>query len=470
MSLRGSMKSTKKATGGQKPRKTVPKSQNKKPLVVAATSGRQITSRVGPKVHTESGRLYLGPLQAGASPVAGDLLMQFEIYPGMVAPSRLAQLAGMYSRYRLKKARITYETAVGSTTDGSLFGWIDSDPVAPIPTASSLGEVVMAHRSAAVFPVWMEASFDFLPSQKDKWFYTTVGSETRDYAAGILRFASDVVLTANKTYGRVYMDYVVEFTEDSLTSAAATLVVAGSGQTSGKTLTNGQIYRLIEDLFPSSATADTLCDTLKVGTAVNGQSGIKLPAGSYVLECTARPNGNATSTNNYAWNQPSVRTYDPVSGSETTATVESVASVDNTSTPNTQKAYTSTFKAMVELISESLVDLSAAWVGDTYASYTVDQDWFVTTVAPLALKTAAAFLTSSPHPAVSVKIGPTRKVQVSVTDKARVDRHYLKAAKAAMPADDHEYTIEEESAILARLATERLVAATSAARSRLQLH
>lgn len=392
-----------------------------KQVRVAAAMGAVMKSKAA-TVHLEKGRMYLGPITTPASPVAGAVYLEVQLYPSNVAPSRLAQLAGMYSRFKWRKAQVIYESAVGSSTNGSLFMWIDADPTAPVPTVDALGEVSIAHKSSATFPVWSEAKVSWSQPLMDKWFYCVASEDPREFSAGVIRVACDTTLAASTTFGRVYLDYEVEFRDEALTSAAMIMAAEGTSNMPSATLTNGVTFRLIRDLVPTSGTgmptfsSGALLDDLPVGVSSGAmQRGIELPAGSYEAICTNRQRVNGAVTNTTPWTVPALKVYDKDTSQDISATTESAVEVQNIPSPATQGVYMSTFRALFDLVAPALIDFSALWGGDSGSgTYSVDQNWNISTIAPLVARTAAAFLAS--QPGATVNVGPGRKLQVGVVD------------------------------------------------------
>lgn len=388
---------------------------------LAAAMGSVVKSKAK-STHVETGRMYLGQVTTGASPVAGAVYLEVSMFPSDIAPSRLAQLAGMYSRFKWRRAKIVYEPAVGSSTNGSLFMWIDADPTAPVPTVDALGEVSIAHKSSATFPVWSEASIAWSPTLQDKWLYTVASEDPREYSAGIFRVACDTVLAASTTFGRVYLDFDVEFREESLTSAAATLAVEGTSNKTNVNMVNATTYNLLASLAPSTTSGPTmtsgaLLDAMPSSASDDGsRKGMLLPPGAYQAEAGVRVRTPTSATNLTGWGTTSPKFYDPSTNADVSAEVESSVEVANIDSPATTGVYMTTFKSVFETVRPLLFDIASVWTGDSNASSTVDQNWTISNIAPLVAKTAAAFLASVPG--VVRNVGPTRKLQVCAVDLA----------------------------------------------------
>jgi len=199
--------------GKQPKQKSKPKGA---PIAVAQKMGFRRTGGFTDEI-TVRGQLFLGQIQAGATPAAGDVLFEKYLYPGLVPQSPLVAYMTIYDKYEFLSAKIVYKGAVATTTDGSLFGWADHNALAPAPDVTTLGSVSTAHKGAADWNVWDKCSFMFTSTRApDKQYYCKASANPLDYAQAILRVATPSVLTANKVYGNLYLEYVVRFFDPQL--------------------------------------------------------------------------------------------------------------------------------------------------------------------------------------------------------------------------------------------------------------
>lgn len=414
----------KSARGQVAPRKAHPQksSLGTQQVRLAAAMGGIVKSKAK-STHLESGRMYLGPVATAAALPANGVYMEVSLFPSDIEPSRLAQLAGMYSRFKWKRAKIIYEPAVGSSSNGGFFMWIDNDPTAPVPNVNALGEVSIAHKASASFPVWSEAGISWSPTLQDKWLYCVASEDPREYSAGIFRLATDSTnLTANTLYGRVYLDYEVEFREESLTSAAVTFAVEGTSTMSTANLVTGAQRNILTELTKLRAgtgipemTSGALLDAMPTAMSDGLNAvGVLLPPGAYLAEAEMVERFVGSVTNLTGVSAAAVKVYDPSTGSDESSEIESSTEVLNVQSPATKGVYKSTIRSVFELIKPMIVDIAVTWAGDTQNNVQSDTAWSITNIAPLIAKTAVAFLATQPN--VMKSVGPSKKLQLCAVD------------------------------------------------------
>jgi hypothetical protein len=149
-----------------------------------------------------------------------------------ILSDRLAFLARIYERYRLRKLTFTYIPLVGSTQVGSLAIGIDDDAVDnDTITSSSNFSTVTSMRNSVNTQLYAKASITYIPIDKLKWYYcnpagaTSAPTNRFSTQASIFVQTSSPALYSNASYGYLRLDYVVEF-EGAITPSAISSIMA----------------------------------------------------------------------------------------------------------------------------------------------------------------------------------------------------------------------------------------------------
>jgi hypothetical protein len=127
---------------------------------------------------------------------------------------RVALLASVYTRYRIKSITFSYKTHVGSTINGALALGVadDSNTSDIVGNIGGIYDNVVNLRCSNDSVVWKDFSFDWIPLDPKKWYYTdTSGRDPTFETQGTLLAAYDVNRTDNLYLGEIRARYVVEF-------------------------------------------------------------------------------------------------------------------------------------------------------------------------------------------------------------------------------------------------------------------
>jgi hypothetical protein len=146
--------------------------------------------------------------------------------------ARVAALATLYQKWRLRRCQFRYVSEVPTSTAGSLTMAHVSDMNYSLPAAAGLNttgvpgtvrSLMNEISGARTFPVWSPEIRMSIPCKKE-WLYTSglnaSGILANLVANGLLLVCSNSALTASTTYGRIYVDAEVELSEPDYNLAA----------------------------------------------------------------------------------------------------------------------------------------------------------------------------------------------------------------------------------------------------------
>jgi len=164
---------------------------------------------------TEKGSLKLADITTSATAAnitsgraISSLPLQVETIGG-----RLFAMSKLYSRWRFISAILRYVPAVSSATDGGLVlfytqepddVYVVGEPVGAGAAASAVDNMEFSVREKANMSLHLNPTL----------LYTTPGSSEQTWhSAGVVNVISNGSLATSKTYGSLYMDFVVMFTQ-----------------------------------------------------------------------------------------------------------------------------------------------------------------------------------------------------------------------------------------------------------------
>lgn len=108
---------------------------------------------------------------------------------------RASQLAGVFSRYRIKAAQVKFIGAQGTAgvPQGCAVGWLDDVSTSDAP--STLSGVLELRCSALALPVATTPTYSFYqPVDKTKWYYCVSGNDGRFQTAASLYVAPQTAI------------------------------------------------------------------------------------------------------------------------------------------------------------------------------------------------------------------------------------------------------------------------------------
>jgi hypothetical protein len=188
---------------------------------VVATSTTFRNSQPPARKYFLKGSDLLQSLIGTSTNLAGDLLANIPMNPTLLPNSKLNLYASMYEKYRFKKLRVRFATAISTSFGGQLVATFDDDPdsVARYSTTGYENVRLSADHTGGVMWAARENTvvLDATPVNK-QWFYTdTNWIEPRtSIQANLLIFQAGVMDTATKTLGQLLLDYEIEFMGDEL--------------------------------------------------------------------------------------------------------------------------------------------------------------------------------------------------------------------------------------------------------------
>lgn len=233
LSQLGTSQRKKKKTGPSKKkgRNAVASSMSRSTFSMPANYGTTMVRQTA-RTHVESFTDYFIDVTASAAPTAGDMLVNVpQILRNFGV--RVAALATLYQKWRFRRCAFRYVSEVPTSSAGSLTMAHVCDMNYSIPAAfgSATNGIPGGIRSlmneisgAKTFPVWTPEIRMSVPCKKE-WLYTSglnaSGIVANLVANGTLLVAANSVLaTANQTYGRIYVDAEIEFSEPDYNLAA----------------------------------------------------------------------------------------------------------------------------------------------------------------------------------------------------------------------------------------------------------
>lgn len=240
----GKSKAAKAKNAKSKPKKTAKQSQGQisvrsstKRIKEPAAFSTIRTVKAPDRKHTETFTDFFQTVSTGSQTFSGETMCN-AVTNIPAFGLRIATLASLYQRWRVRKLVFRYVTNVGTGEPGSLTMAHVSDAtwtapgalnlVTGTPTTNQLIMMLNETEGAKTFPVWAPEVIMKVPAKKE-WLYcnnlNVAGMVANMTAAGVFILVANGLLAVSKTYGRVYVDAVVDFkdTDYNLVPIAAVL-------------------------------------------------------------------------------------------------------------------------------------------------------------------------------------------------------------------------------------------------------
>jgi len=177
---------------------------------------RRLRAPGGGATITEAGSLKLADVVTSSTPThsaSGKSLASLPLQTDTIG-GRLYAMSKLYSRWKFLSATLRYVPAVSSATDGSLVVFYSQDP----DETYEIGETVGSNNAASAID-----NMEFSVREKMNMTLhlpTTVlyctpngGAEKSWHVAGVVNVVSNGALVASKTYGSLYLDFRVVFSQ-----------------------------------------------------------------------------------------------------------------------------------------------------------------------------------------------------------------------------------------------------------------
>jgi hypothetical protein len=246
-----------------------------------------------------AGREWLGPVGLDFASASTIALQIGDRVPGGMLPispaflgGRLQLSAGQFEQHKVRKLKVYYEPVVPATTEGAIAIYFRNDVGNPTVYvgSSELGHAA-THDAFIQTTVWNSASIDIEPSNALLKYFDTDSSEERLQVQGLVQVIAASELTfdptgvsAEGTYGHLYLDYDVDFFTPSLddsvplrqraklnlTSSATALGGLSDGYPlrSSGVAASGTFLHTVEGLPQGVATVNELDGWMFYGTTV----------------------------------------------------------------------------------------------------------------------------------------------------------------------------------------------------------
>lgn len=187
---------------------------------------------------TISGRDFLTPINVN-NHVVGDVRYTMPITPFMLPQSRLAALATIYEKWRIRKLIFHYVTAVATSQAGQLIHYVDYDVTNRLSTSSQSNvNIASAHSKSTPFSVWNDSKLSY--GRAGQWLYTNNnGDDDRWDSAGLYTVICATNFGGDVDLGSIYVEYDIDFFQgQAATPSSGNLVTGVYGYAVGPTLTN----------------------------------------------------------------------------------------------------------------------------------------------------------------------------------------------------------------------------------------
>jgi len=211
--------------------------------------------------------ILISDLSTDGSPVAGKVLStvnagtnnqaNLDINPRDVNTfgTKLTNLANNYQYWKVHALKFDYEPTVGTNVNGSIGFAFDFDVLAPTPPATIAGQRIFSqYQNHREFSAWKNGALEIDASRRGNLqshtsyqrLQTDIARSADQRAAyfGQLYCYNFGNLPPSFTLGTVWVDYVIEFSEQIFEPplrgvGAQTSITLNSGATNGNTLQNG---------------------------------------------------------------------------------------------------------------------------------------------------------------------------------------------------------------------------------------
>lgn len=151
---------------------------------------------------------------AGASETLGSVIATYPLTPESWTGTRLQIFAGLYEKWRLRRASLEWRPAVGTTTAGSFILYHDPDPSdAAGSTGATLVRKAASAKARTEFQVYQPAKLAITPPSGTPPMFTDMpsGSDARLASYGNFFLVNDTPLPTVAALGNLYMTLEIEF-------------------------------------------------------------------------------------------------------------------------------------------------------------------------------------------------------------------------------------------------------------------
>lgn len=234
------------------------------------------------------GRDYIGIVKSPSSGVTvGTNLRTDYLSPGgpMFNGTRLAKFATLYEKYVFRRFKVMYIPMRAATDGGSIGMAFDKDYADSTPNPAEDGlRQYLAYQNATTFPQWSYGEIDVkLTDMQDFYYCNDTGYEGRLVYQGQLYTFAVGNLNSDYNYGTLYAEYEIDFFDPQLenpldytTLGASAPVVSGASRAGWNNLFSG------------------IQGVGKIVSDENGNQGIELSPGTYILEQAIESASTAT--------------------------------------------------------------------------------------------------------------------------------------------------------------------------------
>lgn len=156
----------------------------------------------------------------------GAAVTGFQINPLNFANSRLKQIAPLYQKWRPRRLRFIFITALGEFFNGTFLHYYDYDPQSTYTTSNGTEaalQIASAHQDEVPFPVVRNSVCSMKDIKSDSSYWVKQSGDIRTYSCGSYYFFVQDALslsTGSISYalacGRIFLDYEIEFFQDAL--------------------------------------------------------------------------------------------------------------------------------------------------------------------------------------------------------------------------------------------------------------
>jgi hypothetical protein len=178
------------------------KSRPMMPKIKKATKGRLMIAD----------REFIGSVTVTNSQSMGDHLVRTVLAPQNLTGTRLQVFSRLYEKYRFRKAVIHYVPMVGSTTVGTIIGFVDVDVADQPPTGTLSVRCAESATGSQMHHVFQKGQYR-LPQNEgnQQFFFTDNTAEERLSQQGMIDIVGVSPFTSAATLGFLYLEYEIEF-------------------------------------------------------------------------------------------------------------------------------------------------------------------------------------------------------------------------------------------------------------------
>jgi hypothetical protein len=206
-------------------------------------------------VSTEQGSCKLADITIDANSGTGRAIVSLPLMLSLLG-GRLYEMSKLFSRWRFLKAVLRYVPSVSSATDGGMVVFYTQEPDDTYKANEIVGsQTASSARDNMELSVREKANMVLhLPSQE---LYTTFsGHELAWHSAGVVNVVNNGAMVTGagttKTYGSLYLDFVVKFTQPSAPFDPWSSIHIGPITPSGTGLSAvGSVFNWLNDMKTS---------------------------------------------------------------------------------------------------------------------------------------------------------------------------------------------------------------------------